>query len=79
MAKSAAGKMADYRKRQRERGLRLFQRWVPDSRNPKVEDELREAARILRTHPSTAEGDAFVEAALADLEDDIERAESRQD
>lgn len=77
MVRSAAGKMADFRKRQRERGLRLFQRWVPDTSTPEFDEELREAARILRTHPSTKEGDEFVEAAVADWAHELDKDEGR--
>lgn len=67
MAKSSAEKMVDYRKRKREQGLRQITLWVPDMRDPKVRESLRREAGLLRDHPSTKEGEEFVEAALADL------------
>jgi hypothetical protein len=67
MAKSAKRKMSDYRQRMRERGLRQVQFWVPDVTAPQVQEELREEIRKLRAHPSTADGDMFLDAALAEL------------
>lgn len=79
MAKSAAKKMADYRKRKRAQGLRQVTLWVPDWENPEFLRELKEEAELLRDHPSTREGDAFVEAALVDLEAELEELERKQD
>jgi hypothetical protein len=67
MAKSAKRKMSDYRQRMRQRGLRQVQFWVPDLRDPQVQEELKEEVRKLRHHPSTADGDMFLDAALAEL------------
>lgn len=77
MARSAADKMADYRRRQKERGLRLYQRWVPDTRTPEFKQQLRETADILRNHPSTREGDEFVEAAISDWAHELDEDEGR--
>lgn len=68
MAKTAAEKTADYRRRMREKGYRQITLWVPDLRNPKVVEEIRREVRALKKHPSDAEGTAFAEAALAEIE-----------
>lgn len=68
MAEAAARKMADYRRRLRARGLRPVQVWVLDLRDPVVQARLAADARTVRDHASTAEGHAFVDAALADVE-----------
>lgn len=68
MAEVAARKMAEYRRRLRARGLRPVQVWVADLRDPQVRARLAAEARIVRDHASTAEGHAFVDAALAEIE-----------
>lgn len=68
MAKSAANKMADYRKRKREQGLRRIQLWVPDLTDPERRQRVRAEVRALRHHPSTRDGNAFLDAALAEIE-----------
>jgi hypothetical protein len=76
MASNAKEKVSAYRRRLREQGLRPVQLWVPDLRDPEIREQLKEEARRLRNHPSTAEGEMFVDAALADLAaelDDLER------
>lgn len=60
--------MAAYRRRLRARGLRPVQVWVADLRDPEVRSRLAADARVVREHPSAAEGAAFAEAALADVE-----------
>jgi Protein of unknown function (DUF3018) len=79
MGKSAKRKMSDYRQRMRERGLRQVQYWVPDLRDPEAREKLREEVRKLRTHPSTADGDMFLEAALAELAADLNALEGKND
>lgn len=79
MAKNAARKMADYRKRKRAQGLRQATLWVPDFDDPKLHERLRREAELLRDHPSTKEGDEFVEAALADLCAELDELEGRKD
>lgn len=68
MTETARRKMADYRRRLRSRGLRPVQVWVPDLRDPQVRARLAAEACVVRDHPSTAEGAAFVDAALTDIE-----------
>jgi hypothetical protein len=79
MAKSAARKMVDYRKRKRAQGLRQVTLWVPDWDDPEFLRQLREDAEFLRDHPSTREGDEFVEAALRDLAAELDELEDRKD
>jgi Protein of unknown function (DUF3018) len=79
MAKSAARKMADYRKRKRAQGLRQVSLWVPDWNDPALHARLKREADLLRDHPSTKEGDEFVEAALVDLEAELEALERSKD
>lgn len=69
MAETARRKMASYRGRLRARGLRPVQIWVSDLRDTAVRDRLRADAALVCDHPSTAEGYAFVDAALAELAD----------
>jgi hypothetical protein len=69
MAKAANRKMMAYRDRLRARGLRPVQLWVADLRDDHVREQLRHDAALVRGHASTAEGDAFVDVALADLAD----------
>lgn len=68
MAKTAAEKTADYRRRMRAKGYRQITLWVPDLRNPEVRAEIRRKVRALKKHPSDAGGSAFAEAALAEVE-----------
>jgi len=75
MASNAKQKVSAYRRRLRERGLRPVQLWVPDLRDPAIREQLKEEARRLRNHPSTAEGEAFVDAALTDLAAELEELE----
>jgi D-serine dehydratase len=79
MAKSAARKMVDYRKRKRAQGLRQVTLWVPDWNDPALHKRLKREADFLRDHPSTKEGDEFVEAALVDLEAELEALERSKD
>ena len=68
MAKSARRKMSDYRERMRARGLRQVQLWVPDLRNPVRVARLRAEVTALRDHPSSRDGNQFLDAALAEIE-----------
>ncbi|MGH6904038.1 MAG: antitoxin MazE-like protein [Geminicoccaceae bacterium] len=77
MAKSAKRKISDYRQRMRQRGLRQVQFWVPDLRDPQVQAELRKEIRKLRNHPSTADGDMFLDAALAELAAELTALEGK--
>jgi len=78
MARSANAKVSAYRRRLRERKLRPLQIWVPDLRDPDVLADLQAEVRMLKDHPSTREGEAFVEAALSDLEEELQRLEGEE-
>lgn len=77
MASDAKQKVSAYRRRLREQGLRPVQLWVPDLRDPAIREQLKEEARRVRHHPSTAEGEAFVDAALTDLAAQLEELERK--
>jgi hypothetical protein len=79
MASNANAKVSAYRRRLRDQGLRPVQLWVPDLRDPEIRRQLEEEARRVRGHPSSAEGEAFVDAALADLADELEERERGRD
>jgi hypothetical protein len=68
MAKSAKQKMWDYRRRMRAKGLRPIQLWVPDLRDPERVERVRAEVRALRNHPSSREGNQFLDAALTEIE-----------
>jgi hypothetical protein len=44
-----------------------------------LRDQLRAEVRLVKVHPSSAEGNAFVEAALADLAEELDRLEGGQE
>ena len=69
MASQPKDKMSAYRRRLRAQGLRPIQLWVPDLRDPKRLEQLRADVRALRDHPSSADGNVFLDAALAEIED----------
>jgi hypothetical protein len=69
MAEPARARTGRYRDRLRRRGLRPLQLWVPDLRDAQIGEEVRAAVRAVAGHPSSREGEAFVEAALADAAD----------
>jgi hypothetical protein len=71
--------MIDDRRRKRAQGLRQVTLWVPDWDDPELLRRLKEDAKLLRDHPSTREGDEFVEAALRDLAAELDELESRRD
>lgn len=48
--KTSRQKMAAYRQRQKAKGLRLIQLWVPDVRDPKFIRQLRKEARLIARH-----------------------------
>ena len=63
-AKSAAQRMGAYRERQRAKGLRPVQYWVPDMRDPKVREEIRREVAMLAKHPDNAALDAWIDSVL---------------
>ena len=68
MPKSPARKVSDYRDRLRAQGLRPVQFWVPDTRDPAVAERIRREVRALHDSASEAEIEAFLDAALADID-----------
>jgi hypothetical protein len=68
MASNAREKASSYRRRLREQGLRPVQIWVPDLRDPAQREQLRRDVQILKGHPSDADGNQFLDAALAEIE-----------
>lgn len=64
----STGKVARHRERMRAAGLRPVQFWVPDTRSPEFQAQVRMQCRNLKTDP--AEGDVllFTEAAASHLE-----------
>ena len=73
MARSAAEKMLDYRRRKRGQGLRLVQLWAFDPSAPEFRARLAREALLVRGHDSTREANDF----LAELWD--ERLEAAED
>jgi hypothetical protein len=68
MAQRTVEKMAGYRARLRARGLRPVELWVHDTRDPEVQARLRREAELVRGHASTRDGNAFLDAALAEID-----------
>jgi hypothetical protein len=66
---TSAERSRAFRARQREKGLRLVQHWVPDLRDPKVRDAIRREAAMLDKHPETEAINEWLEAVLADRDD----------
>lgn len=55
-------KAADYRARQRAKGLRLVQFWVPDTRSKEFLEEAARQSKILAESPHAAEDQAWVDS-----------------
>ncbi len=68
MPKGPVEKVNDRDSRLRTRGLRPVGFWLPDTRDPAVAERIRREVLILRDHPSEAEIEPFLDAALADIE-----------
>ena len=68
---NTARRVQQSRKRMRERGMRLVQFWVPDTRAPGFAEELARQCRVLAEHPDHELDtwlDQLNEETLADLE-----------
>jgi len=62
--KSAATRMAEYRRRMRARGLRPVQIWVPDTRSPEfIAEYQRQAKAIAADDPAGDEVMEWIESA----------------
>ncbi len=71
MAKSVSQRVRKRRDALRAAGLRPVQIWVPDMRRPGFADECRRQSLAVAAADATdPDLDAFLEAALADLDDD---------
>ena len=55
-------KVSEFRKRQREKGLRLVQLWVPDTRSPEFLEEARRQSRAIAMSPYEKEDQAFIDS-----------------
>lgn len=62
-----------HRARQRARGLRLVQIWVPDTRSPEFAAEARRQSRAVAESPHAAEDQAFIDAVSEGIFDLDER------
>lgn len=65
--KSSREKAADYRRRQREKGLRLVQFWVPDTRTEEFREEARRQCEAVNSAPTADEDATFVESLAEEL------------
>ncbi|MGO4402973.1 antitoxin MazE family protein [Bosea sp. RAF48] len=69
MASSTARRVQKRRDALRAAGLRPVQIWIPDTRRPGFGEECRRQARLVSLSDSTdRELDAFLDAALEDLD-----------
>ena len=68
--KSSREKAADYRRRQREKGLRLVQFWVPDTRTEEFREEARRAVEAINAHPQTKFDQEFIDAVSIDWDEE---------
>jgi hypothetical protein len=66
MPSSSAKKMKAYRQRKRAAGLRLVQRWLPDTRTPEFWAEARRQSLRVAQSPEEQEEIAFMEALQAE-------------
>lgn len=55
-------KAASYRERQRAKGLRLVQFWVPDTRSQEFLEEAKRQSKIAAKSPYAAEDQAWVDS-----------------
>ena len=55
-------KAASYRERQRAKGLRLVQRWLPDTKSKEFLEEAERQSKIAAASPHAAEDQAWVDA-----------------
>jgi len=63
-------RVAEHRRRMRERGFRPIQIWVPDVRTPSFAAEAARQSAMIAAHPSASEEQSFVEAVSAPWDDE---------
>ena len=67
-ASKSRRKVADYRARQRAKGLRLVQHWVYDTRSPEFLERVRQECIRINNSPDEKEVLRFTEEALQQTE-----------
>ena len=55
-------KVSEFRRRQREKGLRLVQIWIPDTRTPEFAEEACRQSRAAAMSPHAAEDQTFIDS-----------------
>ncbi len=55
-------KVSEFRQRQREKGLRLVQIWVPDTRSPEFAEEARRQSRAVAMSSYEKDDQAFIDS-----------------
>jgi hypothetical protein len=61
-SQSSAEKVRRYRQRQRERGLRCIQMWVPDVTSPEFGAEAHRQSLLVNASDQAEEDQAFIDA-----------------
>jgi hypothetical protein len=64
--RSSASKVRQHREKLRAQGLRPIQLWVPDVRDPKVIEQMRQEARAIAESPGEKEEIAFIDSLFED-------------
>jgi Protein of unknown function (DUF3018) len=68
---SSTARVAKHRAAMRAKGYRLKSIWLPDMRDPKLQERLREESRLIASRKEEeAEVDAWCEAMMAGIWDD---------
>jgi len=75
---NTARRVQQSRKRMRERGMRLVQFWVPDTRAPGFAEELARQCRVLAEHPDR-ELDTWLDQLNEETLADLDAAETRSE
>jgi hypothetical protein len=65
-------KFQRYRDSRKKNGMKLVRIWVPDPKAPGFAEEAERQAKLLRGAPEELEAADFIEAAMANLGDEIE-------
>jgi hypothetical protein len=60
--KSSAQRSREFHKRQKEKGLRLVQFWVPDPNSPEFLEEARRTCEEINNHPGTMADQDWVDS-----------------